>query len=198
MRVSLRPIIVAAAAVLAAPAVTLPARAQSRHSTTVAERLLRPDLSRIRIDNFGCINPSYYRGAQPRGHDYANLAAIGVRTLIDLTSEDVRPDEKVMAERSGMTYVRIPMTTHTPPTDEVLDAFLRIVTDPSRQPVFVHCVGGRHRTGVMTAVYRMFHDGWNADQAYQEMRHYKFGADFLHREFKELVYRYQPALAGTR
>jgi protein tyrosine/serine phosphatase len=59
--------------------------------------------------------------------------------------------------------------------------------------VYVHCVGGRHRTGVMTAVYRMIQDRWTADQAFQEMERYKFGADFLHPEFKKFVYGFDVA-----
>jgi Tyrosine phosphatase family len=52
-------------------------------------------------------------------------------------------------------FYRIPMTTRVPPTREQLALFLGIVNDPVRQPVYVHCKGGKHRTGVMTAVYRM-------------------------------------------
>jgi hypothetical protein len=40
----------------------------------------RPRLSRqpaIRIDNFGQVNANYFRGAQPKGRDYADLAALG-------------------------------------------------------------------------------------------------------------------------
>jgi protein tyrosine/serine phosphatase len=69
------------------------------------------------------------------------------------------------------------------------------VNDAAKQPVYVHCVGGRHRTGVMTAVYRMVHDGWSADRAFKEMKQFKFGADFLHREFKNFVYSYGKTIA---
>ena len=31
----------------------------------------------LRIDNFGQINPTYFRGGQPEGRDYADLAALG-------------------------------------------------------------------------------------------------------------------------
>src|ERR1700719_2873554 len=73
---------------------------------------------------------------------------------------------------------------------------IRIVNDPGSQPVYVHCVGGRHRTGVMTAIHRMNDDRWTADRALAEMKQYRFGADFLHQEFKEFVYRYHPDLAS--
>jgi protein tyrosine/serine phosphatase len=150
------------------------------------------NLSQVRIDNFGQVNDNYYRGAQPEGRDYTDLAAIGVKTLVSLASDDAEPGERAMAERAGMRYFQIPMTTHQPPTDAQLAEFMRIVNDPANQPVYVHCVGGRHRTGVMTAAYRMSEEGWTADRAFKEMKDFKFGADFLHSEFKDFVYDYQP------
>jgi tyrosine-protein phosphatase SIW14 len=166
------------------------------------------DIATIRIDNFGRVNPNYYRGAQPRGRDYADLAALGVKTMINLTSDDADATERANVERAGLRYVQIPMSTHEPPTSAQLMEFLAVVHDPANQPVYVHCVGGRHRTGVMTAAYRMTEDGWSADQAFQEMKQYKFGADFLHPEFKAFVYSYraepadaapaQPALATSK
>jgi tyrosine-protein phosphatase SIW14 len=145
----------------------------------------------VRIDNFGRVDSTLYRGAQPEGRDYADLKALGVKTIINLTSDDAEPNEKAMTEGAGMTYVQIPMTTHTPPTSAQLGEFLRIVNDPANQPAYVHCVGGRHRTGVMAATYRMTHEGWTADRAFAEMKQYNFGADFLHPEFKDFVYRYR-------
>src|SRR5207244_4888993 len=68
--------------------------------------------SQIRIDNFGRVNDNYYRGAQPEGRDYTDLATLGVKTLVNLTSDDADPGERAMTERAGMHYVQIPMTTH--------------------------------------------------------------------------------------
>jgi protein tyrosine/serine phosphatase len=61
----------------------------------------------------------------------------------------------------------------------------------------VHCVGGRHRTGVMTAAYRMTNEGWTGDRAFSEMKQYKYGADFLHSEFKQFVYNFKPEPKGS-
>jgi tyrosine-protein phosphatase SIW14 len=150
------------------------------------------DTARIRIDNFGRVDGNYYRGGQPEGRDYVDLAALGVKTVINLTSDDAEPNERALTERAGMTYVQIAMTTHTPPTPGQLSEFLTIVNDPARQPVYVHCVGGRHRTGVMTAAHRMTDEGLTPDQAFREMKQYNFGADVLHSEFKDFVYHYRP------
>ena len=146
--------------------------------------------SRISIDNFGQVNANYFRGAQPDGDDYTDLAALGVKTVIDL-QRDGDPAEQKLVEAAGMTFHRIKMTTREEPTKEQLASFLKLVNDPENQPVYVHCAGGRHRTGVMTAVYLMTSDGWTAEQAFKEMKQYKFGADFLHPEFKQFVYAYR-------
>ena len=146
--------------------------------------------SAITIDNFGEVGPAYFRGAQPEGADYAALAAFGIKTVIDL-QRDGEVTEQQFVERAGMTFHRIPMTTHTAPTAQQIAEFLALVNDPANQPVYVHCAGGRHRTGVMTAVYRMAEEGWTSDRAFKEMKQYKFGADFLHSEFKQFVYAYR-------
>ena len=166
-------------------------QAEGRDGTPAYAR----DLSNIHIDNFGRVNSHYFRGAEPDDEEYPRLAAVGIKTVIDLRSDDVDTEDRFLVERAGMKYERIPMTTHEPPTRAVIERFLRLVDDPENQPVYVHCVGGRHRTGVMTALYRMTREGWTADQAFREMQAYKFGADFLHPEFKRFVYEYQPTPA---
>jgi uncharacterized protein (TIGR01244 family) len=176
------------AALLVALSLGVPAAAKGAAGAGSATAVA--DISRIHIDNFGRVDTTYYRGAQPEGHDYADLAALGVKTIINLTSDDAEADESAMAEQAGLKYVQIPMTTNKAPTSAQLAEFMKIVNDASSQPVYVHCVGGRHRTGVMTAAYRMTQDGWTADQAFKEMKDYKFGADFLHPEFKKFVYGY--------
>jgi len=156
---------------------------------------LAADTSSIRIDNFGRVDDNFYRGGQPVGKDYAALAAAGIKTIISLTSDDAQPDERAQAEAAGMKFVQIPMTTHQVPTAAQIAEFLGIVNNKSAQPVYVHCVGGRHRTGVMTAVYRITNENWSSAQAFAEMKQFKFGADFLHAEFKDFVMGYPAQLA---
>ena len=38
----------------------------------------------------------------------------------------------------------------------------------------------------MTAVYRMSRSSWTPDQAFKEMKQFKFGADFLHCEYQTI------------
>src|SRR5215813_2244831 len=154
-------------------------------------------LTKIRIKNFGRTNDNYFRGAQPESSDYPDLAAIGVKTVIDLTREG-RSDEAGLVERAGMRFYRIPLTTSEQPSDAAVTQFLKLVNDPANWPVFVHCQGGRHRTGVMTAVYRMTNDGWNANRAYDEMKQYHFEGFPGHPVLKSFVYDYYTKLSQTR
>lgn len=154
-------------------------------------------IAEIDIDNFGRVNAHYYRGGQPEETHYEALSRLGIRTVIDLQA-DGEDDEGRVVERAGMTFVRIPLTTCVAPTRVQVARFLDIVTDPVRQPVYVHCQGGKHRTGVMTAVYRMERDGWTADQAFEEMQLYGFGSPFLHPELKRFVDEYQPRRRAPR
>lgn len=143
----------------------------------------------IRIDNFGQVNDRYFRGAQPKGDEFRALSALGIKTMIDLAAEG-DPNEEANAAAAGMKFVRIPMSTHQAPSPKVIAQFLSLVNDPANQPVYVHCMGGRHRTGVMTAIYRMSMEGWPGARAFAEMKQFKFGADFLHPEFKEFVLKF--------
>ena len=150
----------------------------------------------VKIYNFAKVNDDYYRGGQPLGDDYAQLAALGVKTIINLTNEeDGREEEKRLVEQYGMKYLNIPMTTRKPPTEAEIATFLSAVDEEG--DVYVHCVGGRHRTGVMTAVYRMTRDGLSGEQAFNEMKQYKYGPDFLHPEFKKFVQAYKPKAAAS-
>ena len=146
----------------------------------------------IRINNFGKVNDNYFRGSQPKGADYAALAALGVKTVIDL-QEGGPSNEGGYVKAAGMQFFRIGMKTTKAPTDAQVQQFFEIVTNPANQPVYVHCAGGRHRTGTMTALYRMTYDGWNAAQAYNEMRQYRFEGFPDHPVLRNYVYAYHPA-----
>jgi tyrosine-protein phosphatase SIW14 len=127
----------------------------------------------VSIKNFGKINEHYYRGSQPTEEEFAQLKKLGIKTVIDLRIDNL-PAEAGWTRGLGMQYFSIPLKASTPANEQQTSYFLSLVKDPAKWPVYVHCKGGRHRTGAMTAVYRITQDGWTADQAYREMTEYDF------------------------
>jgi protein tyrosine/serine phosphatase len=127
----------------------------------------------ISIDNFGQMDERFYRGSRPKPEDFKALAALGINTVIDLTDNSMEK-EKPAVEAAGMRYINIPIVDKAYPSLEQANEFLKTVNDPTTGKFYVHCAGGRHRTGIMGAVYRFNHDHWNFDQAYAEMKDYDF------------------------
>jgi protein tyrosine/serine phosphatase len=151
----------------------------------------------IRIDNFGQINQNYYRGAQPNAAEFMELQRLGIKTVIDL-QEDGNSKEPAWVRNAGMQYFNIPLSSTRPATDGQTEHFLKLVNDPQNWPVFVHCAGGRHRTGEMTAIYRITRDSWTADQAYQEMEQYDYYSIGGHGPLKDYVFEYYSKYLAAR
>ena len=143
----------------------------------------------IKIENFGQMDDRFYRGARPDDKDFKALADLGVKTIIDLT-DNSREHEQPLAEAAGLRYINIPMTDKAYPSMEQVNQFLKVVDDPATGKFFVHCAGGRHRTGVVGAVYRFTHDQWNLQQALAEMDQYEFGSGFGHGKQRDFVNDY--------
>ena len=150
----------------------------------------------IKIKNFGQMDDRFYRGARPEEKDYKALAALGVKTIIDLT-DNSREYEQPAVEAAGLRYVNIPMVDKSYPSMEQVNQFLSVVNDPATGKFFVHCAGGRHRTGVVGAVYRFNHDQWNLEQVLAEMDRYEFGSGFGHGKQKDFVKDYWQQFQAT-
>src|SRR2546430_16209823 len=162
----------------------------------VAKRHSDPSFSNIKIRNFGKMDNRLFRGAQPNESDYKDLKTLGVKTVIDLT-DSPKSYEKRDVEALGMRYVNIPMSDSSYPKAEQINAFLKLVNDSSTGTMFLHCAGGRHRTGVMGAVYRYNVNHWNFDQVYTEMKDYDFYTRFGHGDLKTFVEDYSQKMPKT-
>ena len=151
----------------------------------------------IKIGNFGQMDENYYRGAQPMPDDYASLAKLGIKTIIDLRN-DPTDYEKSSAEAVGIKYINIPMSGWQSPKDADIAQFMKIATDPATGKFYVHCKAGIHRTGITAAIYRMEKDGWDYDKSYQEMKNYNFSAGLVHGALKSYVKKYDARLQQRR
>jgi len=143
----------------------------------------------INIRNFGQMDEHYYRGAQPKEKDYAALKALGITTIIDLQEKPTKY-EKSAAEALGMKYINIPMDDAVYPPEAAIAQFLKEINDPANGTMYVHCKGGRHRTGVTGAAYRYTKYGWDYDKVMKEMENYNFDTSYGRDAMKTFVVDY--------
>ena len=152
--------------------------------------------SNVTIKNFGQMDDRFFRGGQPKEDEYKALAALGIKTIIDLR-DDPKAYEKSSAEALGMRYVNIAMSDKEYPAAAKIEEFLKLVDDPSTGKFYVHCAGGRHRTGVMGAVYRFNHYGWDYEKTYAEMKKFDFYSRWGHGDLKKFVQDYAVSFHKT-
>jgi protein tyrosine phosphatase (PTP) superfamily phosphohydrolase (DUF442 family) len=119
---------------------------------------------------FRRLNANYMRGAQPASGGIETLQRLGVKTVVDLRSIYDHTDTiGVAAEQAGLHYYWLPLGVWNPATDAQAREFITLVTDESKGPFYVFCDDGLHRTGEMSAIYRVARDHWNVEQALKEM-----------------------------
>ncbi len=123
------------------------------------------------VPNLYRVSEALYRGEQPSPLGMQNLKKLGVKTILNLRSFHSDRDE---IGATGLDYEHIYMKPWHPEEEDVV-RFLKIVTDPKRAPVLVHCQHGADRTGTVIAVYRIAVQGWSKDEAIREMTEGGFG-----------------------
>ena len=136
-------------------------------------------LERPGLPNLHRVSPLLYRGAQPTREGFLELRDLGVKSVVSLRgfhADDIPID-------AALKYERISFKAWHPEDEDVV-RFLKLVSDPARQPVFVHCQWGADRTGMMIAIARIAFEGWTKDQAIAEMTQGGFG---FHKEWQNLV-----------
>lgn len=151
----------------------------------------------VSVENFGKVTDSFYRGAQPEPEEYGQLAAIGVKTIIDLR-HDPKSYAKSSATQAKLQYINFPMSDKEYPAADTATKFLAIIKNEENGPVYVHCAGGRHRTGIMTAVFRMTQQGWDINRAYEEMKDYDFYTRWGHKPMKTFIFDFYRDLQRQR
>lgn len=129
------------------------------------------------VRRFQQVDEKLYRGAQPDAAGFRYLRDLGVKTVINLRSEEDarKQDERRIVESLGMRYLSLPVkdgnffTRGRIIPDEAVREFFAGV-DASAGPVFVHCHRGADRTGALVALYRIARHGWDNQRAYAEAR----------------------------
>ena len=144
------------------------------------ENWARPIDGKAGLPNFHQVDGNLYRGAQPKEMGFPELKKMGIRTVINLRTWH---SDRKKCKEAGLDYLKISVQAWEPEEEEVVE-FLRAVTRPDRQPVFLHCQHGADRTGMMVGVYRIVVQGWSKEEAIKEMTEGGYG---YHTIWKDLI-----------
>jgi protein-tyrosine phosphatase len=163
----------------------------------------------------------FYRSGQMTAEGLADVhERFGIKTVLNVQDDYPDPDvsrsfwdwrtvkERELCERLGMRYVVIapdlvPRRLVPEQRPAAIDQFLALMDNEPNYPVLIHCRAGLHRTGVLSAVYRMEYQGWSPAAAFRELKAHGFGPfactaanDYV----QQYVLTYRPGLrraAGT-
>lgn len=144
--------------------------------------------NQITIKNFRSVNNWLYRGGQPRDEEFEQLVTLGVRTIICLRwNKKIIARESEIAEKLNLQFESIPLNYWRLPNQFEIDRYFSIIDKSENRPVYLHCKHGSDRTGMLASFYRIRHDQWSADKAYDEMKEAGFHKVRMH-HFKFAVY----------
>jgi tyrosine-protein phosphatase SIW14 len=142
------------------------------------------------IRNFDEVTPWFYRGGQPGKEGLQALADLGVKTIVCLRwAPKIVEPERIAAEQLGMKFVSIPLNYWNVPTPKIIDEFFDLIHEEQNRPIYLHCLHGADRTGLMVAMYRITHQDWDFAKAYADMKAHGFHR-FRIRNFKWVLWRY--------
>lgn len=132
------------------------------------------------IHNFGEVEKGrIYRGSQPFGADFTGLKNLGIKTVLDLRNDPEKTSEE-LALQAGLVYKHVGMSSTKEPRLQDVQIAVSILVDPANQPVFVHCESGKHRSGLIVAVYRVVFKGWDKQKAWAEAVSFDWYDGFNH------------------
>lgn len=157
-----------------------------------------------------------YRSGQLTATGFSEVfKRFGIKTVINLQQEAKDPflpnswrgqpqvRESELCESLGVRYIQLDGGVLDHPDlpagsrPLVIDQFFAVVDDPKNWPILIHCKAGLHRTGLVTAVYRMEYNQWKTREAVEELKANGFGT-FNASEADEYVVRFikefQPGL----
>lgn len=135
------------------------------------------------------VSPGIYRSGRPNEEGLEWLKnEYKIKTIINLENKDYAiKREREWADELNIRYYSLPMSASAHPRDRTVNKALELLADTRKHPILIHCYHGQDRTGLIVGLHRVEHEGWEADEAYEEMKEIGFRTFLWHldRYFKK-------------
>lgn len=140
------------------------------------------------LENLHQVSAELYRCEQPSAADMRALAALGIRSVVNLRAFHSDRDE---VAGTALELREVPMHADALEHAELVLALRALLDAP--KPVVVHCWHGSDRTGAVVAAWRVALEGWTPAEALDEMTAGGFGHHERYDNLRALVLALDPA-----
>lgn len=128
-------------------------------------------------NKFRVFDQQIYAGGEPSAKDMNYFKKIlNLRSVLSL---DAAAGARVapLAQELKIQHFIVPLN----PNPSVIEDSLRYLSRQiknilsNNQPIYVHCLQGQDRVGIVLALWRVLHDGWKCQSALNEARKWGYG-----------------------
>ena len=125
------------------------------------------------IRNFTVVDAVVGCAGATESRAFPALKARGYKSIVNLRQDTETGaainESRAMASAAGLKFIHLPLNASSP--DEfVVDEFIKAVSDPVNQPVFINC-GSANRVAALWLTKRMLVDKWDEARALEEAKY---------------------------
>ncbi|MBI4606875.1 MAG: hypothetical protein HY721_33335 [Planctomycetes bacterium] len=111
-----------------------------------------------------------FLASQPSEEDLKLVKEKGVKAVVSLRRRQEIPwDEEMLVRDLGMEFHSLPFHEPAELTDEVFDSVRKLLEDPSKRPLLLHC-GSANRVGAVWLPHRVLDGGLSYEDALAEAK----------------------------
>lgn len=140
-----------------------------------AKACLEGDSKTCPIPNFAKVSKNLFRGGRLNQKGIQVLKEIGVKTIINL--DNIIPGKRSLQEGKslGMEVYQIPLSPILLSNKDYkkMKDIINLLKN-TKHKIYIHCLRGKERTGLMVALHRIMNEGWTLEDAKEEMLEYGF------------------------
>jgi protein tyrosine phosphatase (PTP) superfamily phosphohydrolase (DUF442 family) len=115
------------------------------------------------------VSAQLYRGPDPSEKLLVQMKDMGIKSVISCRLNP-QPEKAEFARKLGIRWQHVPTGLFKKISDEQVNKFCEIISDPDNFPAYVSCEVGTDRSSLYCALYKILKDKCSYDEAYRDAR----------------------------